>query len=179
MKVFDKLIRVSKKSINEKYFTLSEEEMRSKLSGDELKQALSLLPTQDELDFMEVFNSTIPQLARLQRKMSVCLDVEVLEMEEEFIKFEYGENIYRIEEPKNAYKICMALEKSSLEAFSELVLQGCVYVQKKTDSLLGGIVNRLNEKPIQDIRQGNVLKVDELNLLVKIADKFFFRSFMV
>ena len=119
MKVFDKLIRVSKAAINEKHFgpDFTREVLEAKLTGEDLEKALALLPTEDEQDFMTIFKSGVAGLARLQRKMSVCLDVEVLELEDDRVKYDYAGNIYEIREPKNAFKICTELDKSSLDAF--------------------------------------------------------------
>lgn len=159
MKTYDQLIKVSKKSILTKVFKVDVE----KLSPEELEKAKPFLPTEDEKDFMEVYESNIPQLARLQRKMSVCLDVEVLELEESKIVFEYGDSKYTILEPKNAFRTCVALDKGKYEAFSEIVLQGCVLK---------------NDVEVRSVKENSILAVDEINLLVSVTDKFFFRTFL-
>lgn len=161
MKVFDKLIRVSKASFEEKLFI--DDAKLAKLSKAELKKVQPFLPTEDEKDFYTVYTSKIPQLARLQRKMSVCLDVEVTELEEEKISFVYGPNTYTLTDPANAYQICQALEKGPLEAVAEMARQG-------------GILR--NGEPLENVKNGAV-KVDELKLIEKVATKFFFQSFMV
>lgn len=161
MKVFDKLILVSKASIDEKRF-LSETEL-AKLSKADLKKITPFLPSEEEKDFYEVYSSKMPQLARLQRKMSVCLDVEVTELEEEKLVFIYGPSTYTLIDPGNAFQICRALEKSSLDALAEMASQGCV--------LRDG-------EPLTNIKNGHV-KIDELKLLEKVASKFFFQTFLV
>lgn len=171
MKVFDKLIRVSKASINEKLFgdEYTRENLEAKLTGEALEKALALLPTETEQEFMNVFKSNIAGLARLQRKMSVCLDVEVTEMEEDRIVYEYADKFYEIKEPKNAFKICTELEKSSLDAFVEVCRQKC----------FSEIDKEGNSKVIDDIKKDGAIKLDALNLAVKVCDKFFFRTFIV
>ena len=164
MKVFDKLIRVSKKSFAEKLFDVDV----SKLSKKELKKVQPFLPTEDEQAFAEVYRSTMPELARLQRKMSVCLDVEVTELEEEKISFLYGRHTYTLLDPANSYLMCQALEKKqasetlNLTAVKALAEQKCV--------LKDG-------EPVIDLKTG--FKIDELLLIEKVATEFFFQIFLV
>jgi hypothetical protein len=164
MKIFDTLIKVSKSSINEKVFNIKKEDLEKELTGEDLNKALALLPTEEEQDFMDIFKSNIAGLERLQRKMSVCLDVEVLELEDDYIKYEYAKNIYEIREPKNAFKICTELEKGALSGFIEVCRQKCFSE---------------NEKIIDDVKKDGAIKIDALNLAVKICDKFFFQTFLV
>lgn len=165
MKVFDKLIKVSKASINEKLFgpEFTKEKLEATLAGEELEKALALLPTQEEQDWMDVFKSNVAGLARLQRKMSVCLDVEVLELEEDRIRYEYADKVYEIREPKNAFRVCTELDKSSLDAFVEVCRQKCFFE---------------NEKIIDDIKKDGAIKIDALKLAQKVCDKFFFQTFI-
>ena len=151
------LIKVSKKSILGKKFNVD----ISKLSQEEIKVLEPYLPTQEEKTFMEIYHLDAPQLVRLQRKMSVCLDVEVTELEEEKVSFVYGGSTYTILSPKNAFGICSALEKSKIQGFVELGLQGCLL---KNGNLL------------DDVRKVGVLAVDEMQVLSSVADKFFFQT---
>jgi len=166
MKVFDKLIRVSKAAINEKHFgpDFTREVLEAKLTGEDLEKALALLPTEEEQDFMTIFKSVVAGLARLQRKMSVCLDVEVLELEDDRVKYDYAGNIYEIREPKNAFKICTELDKSSLDAFVEVCRQECFFEN--------GVL-------IKDVKKDGAIKIDALVLAIRVCDKFFFRTFII
>ena len=157
MKVFDKLIRVSKASFTEKLFDVDEK----KLSKSEFKKVKAFLPSEEEKDFAEVFRSKNAQLARLQRKMSVCLIVEVKELEEEKVSFEYGKDLYTLTEPTDPLKLCQAIEKSVLDGFLELDAQRCVYKNGENVSVRTG-----------------TLKVDEIRILEKVADRFFFQTFL-
>lgn len=170
MKAFDRLIKVSKASINEKLFgeEFTKERLEAELQGEELEKALALLPTEEEQLFMDVFKSNIAGLARLQRKMSVCLDVEVIDLEEDRIRYEYSDKLYEIREPKNAFRICTELEKSSLDGFVEVCRQRCFSEFDKDG----------NERVIDDVRKDGAIKLDALNLAVKVCDKFFFRTFI-
>ena len=103
MQVFNELIKVSKESILNKHFEI-DMVAYEKLSESEKESIKNLFPTDDEKNFMQVFKSTAPQLARLQRKMSVCLDVEVLDYDFNCITFTYSGNTYEIQSCKNAYK---------------------------------------------------------------------------
>lgn len=163
MKVFDKLILVSKESILEKRFGV-DKEAYEKLSQKEKDIANIKFPTEDEENFMQVFKSTAPQLARLQRKMSICLDVEVKEYDFDKVIFTYAGNDYTLLEPKNAYRICKAIDDGSLEALQELCKQGCVLI---------------NVNPVLDIKsESATIKVDELNMIKNVAEKFFFQTFL-
>jgi hypothetical protein len=171
MKVFDKLIKVSKASINEKVFgkEFTRERLEAELQGEELEKALALLPTEEEQDFMDIFKSQIAGLARLQRKMSVCLDVEVIDLEDDRIRYEYADKLYEIREPKNAFRICTQLEKSSLDAFVEVCKQKCFSEISKEGT----------ETVIEDVKKDGAIKLDALNLAVKVCDKFFFQTFIL
>lgn len=155
------LIKVSRASINEKLFDITEEEMRTKLSGEELEKALLLLPTEDEKEWMKIYRFGAPELARAQRKMSVCLDVEVDEYREDFISYTYSGSKYSIKSPVNSFRVSESLEKSKHAGFEEMCKQGCVTVNEK----------------ITDIRKDN-LSIDEMSLLIKITDKFFFQIYL-
>jgi len=154
------LIKVSRSEINRKLFKVSEAEIRAQLQGEELEEALKLLPSEDEKEWMKIFTSTAPELARIQRKMSVCLDAEIDELEENRISFSYGENKYEILAPVNSFKILKALENSKSDALLEMSKQGCI---KKS----GTPIYALDKEPI-----------DSLNLIQKITDKFFFQTFL-
>lgn len=158
MKVFDRLIRVSKEGIREKLFDVDV----SKLSKKELKKVQPFLPTEEEADFMTVYRSHMPELARLQRKMSVCLEVEVTELEEDKISFKFGWNTYTLTDPADSFLMCQALEKGILQAVDAMARAGCILK---------------NGEAVTDLKTG--FKVDELALIKRVADKFFFQIFLV
>ncbi len=162
MQVFDKLILVSKESILEKRFGIDKEAFE-KLDEKTKASLKDKLPTEEEESFMQVFKSTAPQLARLQRKMSICLDVEVLEYDFDSVLFTYANNKYKLLAPKNAYRICKALEDDTLEGLQEMAKQGCIFI---------------NDKPVLDVKQDNAVQVDELQILKNISEKFFFQTFL-
>lgn len=162
MKVFNELIKVSKESILKKHFGI-DMEAYNKLSEKDKLAANELFPTEDEKLFMEVYKSTAPQLARLQRKMSVCLEVEVTEYDFDKVVFKYGKSDYMLLAPKNAYRICLAIDKGAIEALVEMAKQGCLIID-------GNIVS--------DILKDGALQVDEMQILKSVADKFFFQTFM-
>jgi len=163
MQVFNKLIKVSKASITTKLFDIPMDKFET-LSPGEKESIKPLLPSEEEKEFMEVYKANMPQLARLQRKMSVCLDVEVLELEEDKISFEYADSKYTLTSPKNAFKICSALDKDTLSGLAEMAVQGCIFK---------------NETEVKNIKEDGALSVDELRLLLLVADKFFFQTFLV
>ena len=149
------MIIVSRESISKKLFNITEEKIRTELSGDELAEALLLLPNEEEKQWMKIFRSTAPELARIQRKMSVCLDAEVTVLEDNIVKYKYADTEYEILSPVNSFKILRAIEKDKSSAFEELSKQGCLKKEGKEVDL--------KTEPF-----------DALNLMFKIADKFFF-----
>lgn len=162
MKVFNELILVSKESILKKHFGI-DMAAYEKLSEKEKLEVKDLFPTEEEENFMEVYRSSSPQLARLQRKMSVCLDVEVLEYDFDSVLFTFAGNRYKTIAPKNAYRICLALEKGTLDALQEMAKQGCIF---------------MNDNPILNLGQDGSIQIDELQMIKTVVEKFFFQTFM-
>ena len=98
------LVHVSKQSILTKHFGIDMKAFE-KLSEKEKEEAKKVIPTSEEEKFMEIFKSDIPQLARLQRKMSVCLDVEVIAYDFDFIFLESNRERTHTEFVKHLKKI--------------------------------------------------------------------------
>jgi len=153
------MIVVSRESISKKLFNITEEQVRAELSGEELESTLALLPTENERDWMRIFRSTAPEVARLQRKMSVCVDAEVIEYDDNHVKYNYSDEEFEIKSPTNSFNILRELENGIPLALRELSNQGCI---KKA-----GIDVILEKEP-----------VDSLSLIMKIANKFFFRTYL-
>lgn len=159
MTPFTKLVRVSRESINQKVFGVTEQDLRERLNGDELKASLKLLPTQDEADWYALFNTSAPEAQRLRRKCSVCIDAEVESLDDNKVVYTYGGKRFEVEGPKNAYRVSQALERGKHEALTEMIAQGCITVDgaKSTQA---------------------TLQVDEIQLILTIVDKFFFMIYI-
>lgn len=155
------MIVASRKSLLEKRFDITEEEARAKLKGDELQAVLDLLPTEAEREWMKVFTHRAPEKEREQRKMSVCLEMEVSEMRDDFVAGEFCGTKIEISCPKNPFKVSRELEKSKHDAFTELCRQQCVVI---------------DGAPLNPDRTTH--GVDVLNLCVKVADRFFFQTYL-
>ena len=82
------LLRVSKASFFNARFETSEKELRANLKGDELKQAIKELPTEEEQQFYKIFKSQAPELERIKRKLSVCLEAEVTKLEDDLVEYQ-------------------------------------------------------------------------------------------
>ena len=154
-----KLIRVSRSSYLNKLFKVTEQQLREKLSGDELAKALKQLPTDDEKEFTRIFESNAPELLRLQRKMSVCLDAEVSKLENDLVEYAFNNKTVSVSTPKNSWFLSRKLADSKHDALYELNEQGCILVDGKKIDL-------------------TTFEVDEINLLLKIVDKFFFMIYL-
>lgn len=118
-------------------------------------------PTDEEREWFRIREAKNPEHAIERRKMSVCLDAEISILEDARVGFTYGRSEIIISAPVNAYNISRALEFSKHEAFAVLCEQGRVTVDGKTIKA-----------------DKNTLGVDALSLCVRIADKFFFTSFL-
>lgn len=153
------MIIVSRESITKKNFDVTEKQLRENLEGKELEEALELLPTPEEREWMKIFQSNAPELARMRRKMSVCLDAEIKILEENHILYEYCKTEYEIKAPINSFKILKALESSKSDAFEEMAKQGCLKKDGKDIDL-------------------KIEPVDSLKLMFIIADKFFFQIYL-
>ena len=154
------LIKVSRSSFFRARFEVTEDELRSKLKGDELKEALKTLPTEEELEFYKIFKSQAPELERIKRKMSVCLDAEVLELRDDYIEYLYASKRVGVKSPSNAFAVSQALEVSKHEAVDLMMKQVCI---------------RINNVPLMSF---DGLGVDEIRLLVLIVNKFFFQPYL-
>ena len=153
------LIKVSRNSFFNKLFDVTEKELREKLKGDELDAALKQLPDETELEFMKIWRSAAPELARLQRKMSVCFDAEIQELEEDKISYLYNNKLFSVTSPSNSFSVSKKLDLSRHDALIEMNNQSCINVNTKVPDLAR-------------------LEIDELNLLILIVSKFFFQIYL-
>lgn len=154
------LIKVSRSSFFKARFEVTEDELRSKLKGDELEEALKTLPSEDELEFYKIFKSQAPELERAKRKMSVCLDAEVTELRDDYVEYLYAGKKVGVKSPSNAFAISQALEAGKHSAVELMMQQVCI---------------RINSVPLMSF---DGLGVDEINLLVSIINKFFFQPYL-
>jgi len=153
------LFRVSR-SILGKIFDVSEKELREKLTGEDLEESIKLLPSDNERQFMKIIKSTAPELARIQRKLSVCLIAEVSILEEGKIEYSYNGKIFLVTEPHNSFIVSKKYQITSHDAVQEMNIQDCIKVGDQKIDL-------------------TKLPVDELNLLVRVIDRFFFQTYLI
>ena len=152
---------ISRKSLISKVWT---EEGRSKIKtalesikiDSEKKELEDLLPTTEELNWMKFYRSDSPELIRHIKKMSICFDVEVVEVTDKKLKFLYGEFIIEIKFPEKVYDIFVALDESDLLGFEAFVKSQNISVNEKIIS-----------EPVG-------LPLDLLVVLKKVIGKFFF-----
>lgn len=169
MKNPDIYIKVSRNSIRNKIFDVTREQLEEKFSGEELEKAIALLPNEEEKEFMDIFTKDIKGLERTKRKMSVCLDAEIEDLEPDKVSYSYNNINYKIETPENSWKIAEILSTNvpnkDYLAFIELCNQGKV------------TINNIAIK--NNIKDGfSKIGVDELSLLIKITSRFFFQTYM-
>jgi hypothetical protein len=150
----------SRWSILNKNFGITEEEVRKQFSDEALDEQLALLPTEDEKQWMKIWQSKAKGLGRIQRKMAVCLEVEVTAIGPGFIEWDYEGRKIRLDQPKNVYKVSAALEFSKHHGIAEMFAQGCVTVDGR----------------IEDLKTTK-LELDELQSIAVVANLFFFQIY--
>lgn len=155
------LLKISKDALSKKIFGRTEAQIRERFTGEELEKELETLPTEDEQDWMRVWQSTAAGLERVKRKMQICAFVEVDEFREDFFSYAYANDKYEVHAPFNSLKCSECLETSVHSAIEEMCRQSCVKVN-------GMVI---------DLKKAN-LGVDAIQLLVRTINQFFFQIYM-
>lgn len=155
------LLKISKAALNKKVFGRTEALIRERFSGEELEKELETLPTEDELNWMRIWQSDAPGLERVKRKMQICAFVEVDELKDDFFSYTYGGDKFEVSAPFNSLKCSEAMEESIHAAVIEMARQSCIKVN-------GMVI---------DLKRAN-LPVDSIQLLARTINQFFFQIYM-
>ena len=129
----------------------------SKETGDGTTSA----PTEEEKRWFEIMKTTVPELEKLRKKLSVCGLAEIVEYDQSKVVFEYDKIKYTINKPANSLKIARAREYSIMSALEELNAQRCI-----TSS---GV-------PIP--KDFNGIDSEVIQLMASISERFFFTPFL-
>ena len=114
-------------------------------------------PTEEEKRWLDIMKSTVPELEKVRKKLSVCAIAEVISYDKNQVTFVYDGVNYTVNKPANSLKIARAREYSVMSALEELNAQRCIMV--------GGA-------PIPKDFSG--IDAEVIQLMGQIADKFFF-----
>lgn len=145
------LLRVDR-SILQKVFDISDEEIKRQYPDDWQR----LTPTETEREWMRIFRAQAPELARVQRKMSICIEAQIDELSEDAFTYSYAGKQITVSAPKNCFRTAEVLsQRGVFAAVREMAQQGCISVDIQT------------------------LAVDELMLLQRLIDRFFFQTYIV
>lgn len=129
--------------------------------SSEVGDGTTSAPTEEEKRWFEIMKSTVPELEKIRKKLSVCAISEVVSYDKNQVTFVYDGVNYTINKPVNSLRIARAREYSAMSALEELNAQRCITI---------GAV------PIAKDFSG--IDAEVIQLMSQIADKFFFMPFL-
>lgn len=129
--------------------------------SSEVGDGTTSAPTEEEKRWFEIMKSTVPELEKIRKKLSVCAISEVVSYDKNHVTFVYDGVNYTVNKPVNSLKIARAREYSAMSALEELNAQRCITI---------GAV------PIAKDFSG--IDAEVIQLMSQVADKFFFMPFL-
>jgi sugar phosphate isomerase/epimerase len=129
--------------------------------SSEIGDGTTSAPTEEEKRWFEIMKSTVPELEKIRKKLSVCAISEVVSYDKNHVTFVYDGVNYTINKPVNSLKIARAREYSAMSALEELNAQRCITI---------------GQAPISKDFSG--IDAEVIQLMSQIADKFFFMPFL-
>lgn len=129
--------------------------------SSEIGDGTGTAPTEEEKKWFDIMKSTVPELEKLRKKLSVCGMAEIISYDRNQISFIYDNENYTINKPVNSLKIARAREYSIMSALEELNMQRCITIK--------GI-------PIPKDFSG--IDVEVIQIMASISENFFFAPFM-
>ena len=127
----------------------------------EIGDGTTAAPTEEEKRWFDIMKSTVPELEKIRKKLSVCAISEVISYDKNQVTFVYDGVNYTINKPVNSLKIARAREYSAMSALEELNAQRCITV---------------GMAPIAKDFSG--VDAEVIQLMAQVADKFFFMPFL-
>ena len=118
-------------------------------------------PTEEEKRWFTLMKSTVPELEKVRKKVSVCALAEVVEYDKNHIVFVYDSVNYAINKPVNSLKIARAREYSIMSALEELNAQRCI---------------TSNNIPIPKDFSG--VDAEVIQLMASVCENFFFTPYL-
>lgn len=127
----------------------------------EIGDGTTSAPTEEEKKWFDIMRSTVPELERLRKKLSVCGITEVTSYDKDHITFVYDNINYTLNKPNNSLKISRAREYSIMSALEELNAQRCI--------VIGGV-------PIAKDFSG--IDTEVIQIMASVAENFFFTPYL-
>lgn len=129
--------------------------------SSEVGDGTTSAPTEEEKRWFEIMKSTVPELEKIRKKLSVCAISEVVSYDKNHVTFVYDGVNYTVNKPVNSLRIARAREYSAMSALEELNAQRCITI---------GAV------PISKDFSG--IDAEVIQIMSQVADKFFFMPFL-
>ena len=129
--------------------------------SSEVGDGTTSAPTEEEKRWFEIMKSTVPELEKIRKKLSVCAISEVVSYDKNHVTFVYDNVNYTINKPVNSLKIARAREYSAMSALEELNAQRCITI---------------GQIPIAKDFSG--IDAEVIQIMSQVADKFFFMPFL-
>ena len=129
--------------------------------SSEVGDGTTSAPTEEEKHWFEIMKSTVPELEKIRKKLSVCAISEVVSYDKNHVTFVYDGVNYTVNKPVNSLRIARAREYSAMSALEELNAQRCITI---------------GQAPIAKDFSG--IDAEVIQLMSQIADKFFFMPFL-
>lgn len=118
-------------------------------------------PTEEEKRWLDIMKSTVPELEKVRKKLSVCAIAEIVSYDKNGVVFVYDGVNYTVNKPTNSLKIARAREYSVMSALEELNNQRCITI---------------GQAPIPKDFSG--VDAEVIQLMSQVADKFFFMPYL-
>jgi hypothetical protein len=118
-------------------------------------------PTEEERAWIDVMRNETPEFVVKKKRLSVCALADIVEYNNDSVKFSYDGVVYTIKKPVNSLQIARARETSVMDALEMLNIQRCI--------LTGAV-------PIPKDFSG--VPVEVIQLLSKVAENFFFTPYL-
>lgn len=129
--------------------------------SSEIGDGSTSAPTEEEKKWLDIMKSTVPELEKLRKKLSVCAIAEVISYDRNQVTFSYDSVNYTVNKPANSLKIARAREYSIMSALEELNVQRCITI---------GIA------PIAKDFSG--IDTEVIQLMASVAENFFFTPYL-
>ena len=127
----------------------------------EIGDGLNSDPTEEERAWIDIMQNETPEMEVKKKRLSVCAIADIVEYNNDLVKFTYDGVTYTIKKPVNSFDISQAREESVSYALKILNLQRCI--------LTGAV-------PIAKDFSG--ISVEVIQLMSKIAENFFFMPYL-
>ena len=129
--------------------------------SSEIGDGSTSAPTEEEKKWFTLMKSTVPELEKVRKKISVCALAEVVEYDKNHIVFSYDSVNYTVNKPTNSLKIARAREYSIMSALEELNAQRCI---------------TSNNIPIPKDFSG--IDAEVIQLMASVCENFFFTPYL-